>query len=215
LLFVKKGLIMFRWLLLAVSRRPQTRQVARRFVPRLEGLETRDCPTLLITSFTATPTAGGLVQVSGSVVDDQSQTVTVNINAATTVAISVPSNGTFTATVQANGVSGITASAADNVQQVSLPVQTPIIGTPPQILNLTYSRGTDQCVTFTGTVLDEVPGGVIVTFGGLPALQGQQTVTQPDGSFSLTLDVPTNGQMWAQATDSLGLQSDLAYCTLT
>jgi hypothetical protein len=212
---VKKGLIMFKWLLPAVSRRRHSRQGIRRAVPRLEALETRDCPTLLITSFAATPTTGCLVQFSGTVVDNQSQTVTVNVMGVVNTAIPVASDGTFTATVQAGSLGGVMANAVDNTQQVSLPVKAVITGDPPQILNLRYSRGTDQCVTFTGTVLDETPGGVTVNFGGLPALQGQQTVTQSDGSFSLTLTVPTNGQVWAQAVDCWGLESDLAYCTLS
>jgi hypothetical protein len=66
-----------------------------------------------------------------------------------------------------------------------------------------------------GQVTDESPGNLTVRFGGIPSAQGQSTTTLADGSFSMILQVQTNGSdigvVTAQTTDAQGLDSNVDY----
>jgi hypothetical protein len=68
---------------------------------------------------------------------------------------------------------------------------------------------------FTGTVQDEAPGGLVVTFSGVPTVQGQTATTAADGTFSLTIQLRTdgtdNGNVSAVTYDRLGLKSNEPY----
>jgi hypothetical protein len=66
--------------------------------------------------------------------------------------------------------------------------------------------------TFSGTVIDQNPAGLTVTFGGLPSLQGRVATTNGSGSFSLTVQLQPGegGTATAQTTDWAGQQSNLA-----
>lgn len=69
---------------------------------------------------------------------------------------------------------------------------------------------------FTGHVTDNQPGGLTITFGGVPSLEGQSTVTASDGSFSLLVQVNTDGSdtgtVTAQTVDTDGNPSNIATC---
>lgn len=69
---------------------------------------------------------------------------------------------------------------------------------------------------FTGHVTDDQPGGLTVTFGGVPSLEGKTTVTASDGSFSLLVQVKTDGSdtgtVTAQTVDTAGNPSNVATC---
>jgi len=62
-----------------------------------------------------------------------------------------------------------------------------------------------------GTVVDDHPSGIKVTFGGL--LAGTTVYTQADGSFSeqLSLSPGESGDVYAQATNRNGITSNYVY----
>jgi hypothetical protein len=81
----------------------------------------------------------------------------------------------------------------------------------PQIVNYTAEQTTNGLFVITGTVVDESPGGLTVTFGGDTVGSGQRVTTNADGSFSLILQLPLDGTgagyLTATVTDAGGLVS--------
>jgi hypothetical protein len=65
---------------------------------------------------------------------------------------------------------------------------------PPQIVNFTAEQVGNGLYVFTGQVMDETPGGMIVTFaGGVPSVAGLTATTDANGFFSLTVRLRTDG----------------------
>ncbi len=67
---------------------------------------------------------------------------------------------------------------------------------------------------FTGQVQDASLAGIVVSFGGLTSLQGQSATVDSNGWFTLTVQLQPgeSGTATAQATDALGLVSNVAIC---
>jgi hypothetical protein len=86
---------------------------------------------------------------------------------------------------------------------------------PPKITNFSASHSNGMW-TFSGTVVDETPGGLTVTFGGaIPAMVGRTVTTNANGSFSLTVNLNgDDGEVSAITTDPQGLTSPYAYTTV-
>lgn len=67
----------------------------------------------------------------------------------------------------------------------------------------------------TGRVTDESPGGLTVTFDGIPSIEGKTITTNSDGTFSFMLHVKTDGtdvgDVIAQTKDAQGLDSNIAW----
>lgn len=72
---------------------------------------------------------------------------------------------------------------------------------------------------FTGHVSYDQPGGLTITFGGVPSLEGKFTTTAADGSFSLLVQVQTDGsdtgEVTAQTSAANGSLSNLAMCYIS
>jgi hypothetical protein len=83
----------------------------------------------------------------------------------------------------------------------------------PSIAGFTATGGYNRTWVFSGTVIDESPGGLTVSFGGLPSLNGRTATTGSNGSFSLTVQLRPleSGEASAQVTDGGGLTSDLVW----
>jgi hypothetical protein len=69
----------------------------------------------------------------------------------------------------------------------------------------------------SGRVFDESPGGLVVQFGGsVASLSGRSVTTQADGTFTLNVQLRTDGSDtgWLLATtqDAQGLESNEASC---
>jgi hypothetical protein len=66
----------------------------------------------------------------------------------------------------------------------------------------------------TGQVLDESPGGLVVTFGGVPSAVGKSATTNSDGTFEFLLQVQTDGTdtgtITAVTQDAAGHPSNIA-----
>jgi hypothetical protein len=86
--------------------------------------------------------------------------------------------------------------------------------TAPQILDFMGVAVSEGWYTFTGRVVsDTSPAGLTVTFGGIPSLIGQSVTTATDGTFSLYIQLQTNGSDDGTATAQTtanGLLSNLA-----
>jgi hypothetical protein len=82
----------------------------------------------------------------------------------------------------------------------------------PIITSFQAVQGPNNLWTFSGQVSDPNPGPITVTLGGLPGLQGQTVGVQPNGSFSITIQLRpgVSGIATAQATDSLAIESNVA-----
>ena len=77
---------------------------------------------------------------------------------------------------------------------------------------VTAQEGENGEWTFTGHVEANSPGGLIVTFGGLPTLRGQTTDVDEHGNFSLTIQLGEceGGRVTAQTIDWEGFRSNVA-----
>ncbi|VTT96888.1 outer membrane adhesin like proteiin : Similarity to tr/Q3M6Y7_ANAVT Na-Ca exchanger/integrin-beta4 (Fragment) OS=Microcystis aeruginosa PCC 7806 GN=IPF_6507 PE=4 SV=1: Calx-beta [Gemmataceae bacterium] len=90
----------------------------------------------------------------------------------------------------------------------------------PQIINFTATHLGGGLYLFTGQVTDDQSAaGRTVTFGGVPTMVGKSTTTASDGTFSIEVQLLTNGDddgtVTAYATDIWGLTSDTVQVTLT
>jgi hypothetical protein len=68
--------------------------------------------------------------------------------------------------------------------------------------------------TFSGQVTDDQSvGGLVVTLGGLPSLQGVTVTTNSQGGFSYTCQLGANesGTATAQTQDIWGVLSNVAW----
>ena len=81
----------------------------------------------------------------------------------------------------------------------------------PQIINYQAQEISNGEFLITGTVVDESPGGLTVTFGGDTVGSGKTVTTNSDGTFSMTLQLPLDGTgagyLTATVTDAQGLVS--------
>jgi hypothetical protein len=83
---------------------------------------------------------------------------------------------------------------------------------PPVIEDFHACEGLGRVWTFTGVVIDEYPGGLTVTFGGIPSLQAVTAITSGSGTFVVTvvLQPGESGTATAQTVDNEGLASNVA-----
>ena len=89
----------------------------------------------------------------------------------------------------------------------------------PRIINFAGAETDLGWYRFTGKVVDATTvGGLVVTFAGVPSLEGRTTTTAADGTFTITVRVNTDGtdagEVRAQTTAN-GLTSDEASCFIS
>jgi hypothetical protein len=178
----------------------------------VERLEARDCPALTITNFTATPTTGTFVQITGHVSDDNSSQVGVSFSGVMGGAVTALSNGNFSYLAQAGALGTVYAHATDGQGQSSNTALAQVTASPPSITGLSISYGTGHQVTITGTVNDYSPGGRTVTFSGV--VSGSVT-TNSDGTFSFAGTASALGTVRVTTTDPWGQSSAPAYVQVT
>jgi hypothetical protein len=153
------------------------------------------------------------VTLTGTVVDDERSGRPVVLSGVVNATVVTNKMGAFTLTTDASALGQITATTTDSWGQQSQPAMVTVASAKPW-LTLECAQVEGNRWTFQGKVYDESPQGLIVTFGGTPELEGQTAVAGPDGSYSLTVELPpgTNCTVTAQTTDWWGLVSDLAIC---
>jgi hypothetical protein len=69
----------------------------------------------------------------------------------------------------------------------------PPLPAPPQIVNFNAEEVGYGLYRFTGQVIDPNPGGLVVTFGGVPTMVGKTATVGNDGNFSLLVQLQTDG----------------------
>lgn len=186
-------------------RRPAPARAAavrpRRVRLHLESLESRECLSAPEVMLSVLPGQGQQVLLAGHVVDENPGTVTVNFSGVVTGAVTAEPDGSFNFLTTASGLGMVSAVALDEEYLSSQPFQVLLTSTAP-LLNLTVTQGPDRTFLVSGQVLDESPGGRIVTFSG--AASGS-VETADDGSFVVSLLATQLGTLTATTTDPWGL----------
>lgn len=216
------------------------RPPARRFRPRLEALENRDCPSgtdLSAPSLPATQIvpAPGLIApnpapslqmtsiaagpheftLSGHVTDNQPAGLTVQFSGAYSGSAQTDAEGNFSLTVSPDQLGLVSGTVTDTAGLTSNLAQAIFSSMPPMITSFTTSNVLGHIWTFTGHVTDEYAAGLKVTFGGaVQAVDGLTATVDADGNFSLTVEIADgdDGGVSAQTTDWWGLASNQAIC---
>lgn len=90
----------------------------------------------------------------------------------------------------------------------------------PEIVDFAAVEVVGGLWRFTGDVIDEAPGGLLITFGGEPdSLQDKTTTTDANGHFDvaflLNTDGSDNGLASAQTVDNRNLASNVALTNIT
>lgn len=185
-----------------IFRRKRALPASRRGVTLgIDRLETRDCPAAPVLKLTAVPLNNGeLVQIQGTVQDENPSNVTINLSGVVSDTVRPDVDGRFNYVTTAAGLGTIGAVARDQENLTSDAVFATITSASPT-MTLTITRGSGNLVTVSGVLTDEDPGGRTVTLGGV--LSGS-TVTNGDGSYSLTGNASGYGPITGSANDPWG-----------
>jgi hypothetical protein len=179
----------------------------------VERLEDRWCPSApAITSFSATPTTGTTVQLSGYVSDSNPASVQISFGGVMGGTTTANAQGYFTYTGQASGLGTVTAVGVDGQNLTSNQAQTQVASSAPTIGGLTVTYGSQRTVTVTGMVTDENPGNMTINFSGVVS---GSTTTNAQGQFSFTTTASALGNFTATTTDLWGLSSSPANGTVS
>jgi hypothetical protein len=150
-----------------------------------------------------------LVTLSGQVSDESPGGRTVVFAGVVQGSAVTAADGTYSFTAEASGLGSVQANTTDPWGLASNTAQRDVTSNPPSIVDFQAVVGIGNMWTFSGRVVDECPGGLIVRFEGL--IEGQ-TAAQPDGMFFFTIQIPdgASGGVAAQTTDWWGLDSNIA-----
>lgn len=178
----------------------------------LECLETRECLSPVITSFSATPTNGPSsrqVELKGTVSDFHPEWDTVTFSGMAAGSVMPDMNGNFDVFTTGFGLGAVTAVATRYVERSS-PVTSIITSAPPTITAFQVIQGPNGNWTFQGSVADEAPFGIVVKFGGNGQVNGLTATVDKNGNFSATFYLPnlTCGFVTAQCCDVWSLVSN-------
>jgi hypothetical protein len=151
------------------------------------------------------------VTLSGQVTDLDAGGRTVTFTGEVNGSIVSASDGTFSYTATPAGLGKITASTVDLWGQASNTPSVTVSNNAPVISGFTASQ-TGTVWTFSGKVTDESPDYLRVSFTGPGAVNGQTATCCADGTFALTVQLPsgTCGMVTAQTTDWWGVASNIA-----
>jgi hypothetical protein len=164
---------------------------------------TSSSPTV---TFTVTPGANGSVTVAGQVIGDDVADDTITFTGAVNGSMTAAPDGSFryTATPTASGL--VQVFATDVWGQTSDPAQQTADTLGPVITAFGAVQAGGNNWTFSGTVNASNPDGLTVQLGGLPDLQGVTASVGPDGTFTVTVQLPPGecGTASAQVCDAWG-----------
>jgi hypothetical protein len=172
-------------------------------------LEGRDCPSAPQISLAATVLTGRNVLLTGTVLDDNPDSVKVTFSGVVTGSAIASKAGTFSFTAQASGLGTIKAAGVDdqgltsNVALASVTSDTPVI-------SLTETSNGGNSVTLSGHVTAPNPSGLPIVIGGGA---GGSTTTDANGNFNITLNANIAAAITAYATDAWSETSNLASAT--
>jgi streptogramin lyase len=153
---------------------------------------------------------GTTVTLSGQVTADAPGGLTVDFTGQVVGSVVTNADGTFSGTFQATGLGSVSATTTDAHGLVSNTATIVLTANAPVITNFAATAEGSNIWTFSGTVTDQTPAGMVVTFGGLPSLVGQTAIVQANGTFELTVSLQAGeeGTATAQTIDAWGLVSN-------
>ncbi|HEY8505737.1 MAG TPA: hypothetical protein VIL46_14225 [Gemmataceae bacterium] len=156
------------------------------------------------------------VRFTGTVADQSPATVVVIFDGVVTGTTHPDAEGNFDITLQASSLGQVNVQARDENQNYSQSVPVTLTSNRPRIENFVFIEGSANFGAFRGTVVDEDPLGLEVTFQstGVTSIDGQSVaVDVPDGSFEKVVQLlapPGDmGEVYAKVTDWWGLESDV------
>jgi hypothetical protein len=159
-------------------------------------------PTL---SLWAVANPDGTATVSGQVNADAPGGLIVIFSGAVSGTVATNPDGSFSVQTPINYSGTIEAFTQDVWGQPSNMALANIASNGGPSLSLSVSYGAGLTITLSGQVADDSPGGLTIVFSG--AASGS-VVTNPDGTFSLTLQANELGDIQAVVYDSSGAQTD-------
>ncbi len=192
--------------LLTRARRCPTPAV-RSFRPRLERLETRFCPTTSLSlsmnyACTSQNNVNFTGHLSGAPVE-AGQTITISGGGVNTTA-TTDANGNYSVTVPVTQLGNVSAVYMSGLQMASAMVN--VNPAAPDITGFNAIQEPGGYWEFKGTVAGTPdPGGMTITFGGVPTVQGLTTTVAADGSFDVVFQLGgQTGVVSATTTDWWG-----------
>ena len=187
------------------------RAALHKFRPRLERLETRDCPAAPIIGAMYSEASPRWFTVAGHVEDEAPAGLCVSFSGVYAGTATVNSEGNFSLTFPPSELGALTVTVTDN-ENLTGSQTIYLCSNMPAISDFTAVRTVNNVWTFSGRVGDEFPAGMVVKFGGLIELQNQAATVNADGTFSLTIELPNDvcGTATAGTTDVWGQASNTA-----
>lgn len=158
-----------------------------------------------IMSLNSVQVAGQRYRIYGQVADNTPASCAVTISGAASGVASCDAQGNFDTTLDVATPGLITAVASDGAMQSGQTNDT-LVNNAPTVSDVMAVQGPGNTWTFSGTVSDEVPAGIIVSLEGPPGVNGQTATVNADGTFSVTVTLApgTSGYVTATATDQYG-----------
>ena len=162
-------------------------------------------------AYAHTTGSGTTVYVSGWVIDANPAGLTVTIGGVVTASATTDAFGNFSVVAPASGIGNVTLTVVGSNGLTGTGV-TDLYDATPVISGFMVSQqyGLNQWMA-SGTVFDEAPSGLVVTFGGmLPA--GLTAIVEADGTFecSFTWNNTSTGMATATVDDIWSQTSNLA-----
>jgi hypothetical protein len=181
---------------------------------RAQATLTSNPPSITLTA--SGQGAGGAITLSGQVTDESAAGLIVTFRGAVTATAVTDNNGNYSLTTTSWGPGNVTAQTTDVWGLTSNAPSAALTNTAPVLSNFTAVPSNGGYWTFQGQVTDEFAPGETVRLSGIPTLNGTSgstTVTVGSNGwfeYSVQLTSQDHGCVSAQATDWLGLTSDVA-----
>jgi hypothetical protein len=191
----------------------QFRSWGRRFVPVLEALEGRACPSSLSLSAATSSAGNKAISLSGQLSDPNPGGYTIQFSGVYSGSAVTASDGTFSVESTATGLGTIQASVTvsggiDGPQTVT--AQATLTDPGITITNFQAVNSGGGNYTFSALVNAQVLTGLPVSFSStISAVEGGTSTVQSSGYFYLTVTLApgTHGDVEAIVTDCWGVQA--------
>lgn len=156
------------------------------------------------------------VTLFGSITDIDPSNLVVTFKGKAKGAVTADDEGNFSYTTNASGLGEVNAFTVNDWGLRGLPASVNVFSVPPQIIGFTAEKSPDLVWSFSGTVTDESPAGLVVHFSNFSEIEGKTATVGSDGEFCLTvvLHVSQPVQIHADVSDWWGLAADGAWVNL-
>ena len=151
------------------------------------------------------------VTLAGKVTDVDAAGEIVSISGALNGTVAADANGNFSLTLATSDLATVAVNTTDQWGETSNTAEVTANSFPPVITSFTAIQGSGNAWILEGTVVAPNMQGLVITFGGLPALVGQTVAVAADGTFYLVQNLGNDyGTATAQATNPGGQTSNIA-----